>query len=388
MDDAQGRLIIAGGGLSGSLLALALAEARPEVPFLLIESGPTFGGNHIWSFFDPDLDADGQRQMAPLVAARWGAYDVRFPKRRRTLDTAYNSITSERLDREVRRRLRPDQYRLGARIAEAGPDHVRLEDGETLAARAVIDARGAADLSGLDLCWQKFVGREYAFDARHGLARPIVMDATVEQVDGYRFVYCLPLTDRKMLVEDTYYSDSPELDVEALRGRIDTYVRERGWPAARAEREESGVLPVALGGRIESLWDSGPPVPKLGIRGGFFHPTTGYTLPDAVRTASLVARQDRLDSQSLHALLEAEATRLWRERGFYRGLNRMLFRAAEPDERYRVLEHFYRLGRPLVDRFYAGRSGLFDKVRILTGRPPVPVGRALKALRGKGSIPA
>jgi lycopene beta-cyclase len=58
----------------------------------------------------------------------------------------------------------------------------------------------------------------------------------------------------------------------------------------------------------------------------------------------------------------------------------MLYRAAKPEQRYRVLEHFYRLPQPLVGRFYAGRLTFRDKIRVLSGRPPVPVGRALLAL--------
>ena len=49
-------------------------------------------------------------------------------------------------------------------------------------------------------------------------------------------------------------------------------------------------------------------------------------------------------------------------------------------ERYRVLEHFYRLDPDLIARFYAGRSTLADRMKILSGRPPVPVGKALKAM--------
>jgi len=80
--------------------------------------------------------------------------------------------------------------------------------------------------------------------------------------------------------------------------------------------------------------------------------------------------------------MKCEAARLWHARGFYRILNRMLFRAAAPSQRYRILEHFYRLDPDLVARFYAGRSGLRDKLRILSGKPPVPIGRAWAALRG------
>ncbi len=72
----------------------------------------------------------------------------------------------------------------------------------------------------------------------------------------------------------------------------------------------------------------------------------------------------------------------WEERRFYRMLDAMLFRAAEPQARYRVLERFYRLDRRLIGRFYAGKSTMKDKARILIGKPPVPMGRAISAIRG------
>ena len=58
----------------------------------------------------------------------------------------------------------------------------------------------------------------------------------------------------------------------------------------------------------------------------------------------------------------------------------MLF-TAEPDERWRVFKRFYRLPEPLIERFYAGRSSRADSLRVVCGKPPVPIGRALKALR-------
>ena len=62
----------------------------------------------------------------------------------------------------------------------------------------------------------------------------------------------------------------------------------------------------------------------------------------------------------------------------------MLFRAAIPEQRYKVLERFYRLPQPLIERFYAARSTGVDKARILTGRPPVPLGAALKCIAERG----
>ena len=51
----------------------------------------------------------------------------------------------------------------------------------------------------------------------------MVMDASVEQLDGYRFVYLLPFGPRDVFVEDTYYSDSPEVDQPLLQSRIAAY---------------------------------------------------------------------------------------------------------------------------------------------------------------------
>jgi lycopene beta-cyclase len=59
----------------------------------------------------------------------------------------------------------------------------------------------------------------------------------------------------------------------------------------------------------------------------------------------------------------------------------MLFKAAEPMERYRILQRFYRLDPQLIGRFYAGHSTLLDRMRLVSGKPPVPIGRALLAIR-------
>ena len=377
-------LLIAGGGLSGCLAALAMARTRPDVPILLIEEGESFGGNHTWSFFDADIAAEDRWLVEPLIAHHWQGYYVAFPEHSRKFKAGYNSVRSLDLDRLVRETLRPDQYRLGTKVAAVRDNEVLLLGGEKIRADGAIDARGAANLSMLDLGWQKFVGREYRFARPHGLDRPVIMDATVDQLGGYRFVYCLPFSETDMLVEDTYYTDGPELDAAALGERLDAYIARRGWGEAEVLRHEAGVLPVAIGGDFGAFWRvGGARVAKLGLRGGFFHPTTGYTFPDAVRTAMLLTRQRDMNGAALHDMFEREAANNWKRRDFYRTLNTLLFRAADPPERYKVLERFYRLDPALISRFYAGQSTMFDRMRILSGKPPVPVGRAVSALKQK-----
>ncbi len=379
-------LILLGGGLANSLIALRLRALRPELRLLLVEGGPVLGARHTWSFFDTDVSPEQRGWLQPLIVHRWPGYSVRFPGKERRLGTPYQSVTSERLHQVVTAALPPDAVRLNGEAVRSAPDRVVLRSGETLPARAVIDGRGPGPSPALVLAWQKFVGRRLRLAQPHGLSEPVIMDATVPQIDGYRFVYLLPLDERRVLVEDTYYADAPALDAAVLRARIDAYALSRGWRVEAVEEEEEGVLPIALGGDMARFW-AGATTARSGLRAGLFHPTTGYSLPDAAAMAERIAAASDLSADALLALTREHALEAWRARSFYRLLNRLLFRAADPQLRWRVLERFYRLPQPLVERFYAGRTTARDAARILVGKPPVPVRRALAYL-WEGSVKA
>ncbi len=376
-------VLIAGGGLAGGLIALALAEKRPGLDVCIVDPSPSLGGNHIWSFFDPDIAPQDRWLVEPLICHRWDDYEIAFPAHRRKLDTAYNSIESERLDELVRAAVPADRI-IADGVAAISETGVTLASGPTISARHVIDARGAGDLSKIGSGWQKFVGMEIKVPGGHGLTRPIVMDATVDQIDGYRFVYCLPFDAETVFIEDTYYSDSPDLDIPAVRERIIAYAAERGWRTNGGGREENGVLPVVIDGDFKAYWkSSGEGMGKAGARAGLFHATTGYSLPDAVRLAAAMPALVDGSPQAMAASLRKRAFGHWRGQGFYRMLDAMLFRGADPHERYKVLERFYTLNPALIRRFYSGQSTLFDKLRILSGKPPIPIGRAVKAIMGR-----
>jgi lycopene beta-cyclase len=372
---------IVGAGLAGGLIALALARRHPGLDVRLIDEAPLVGGNHLWSFFAHDVAPADRWIVAPLVSHSWPAHEVAFARHQRQLALPYYSIESSRLDAAVRAALPPPALMLDRRVLAVSPTAAVLADGDRVEAGGVIDARGAAHLWHLDLGWQKFLGRELALAAPHGQDLPVIMDATVEQHDGYRFVYLLPFGPERMFVEDTYYADGPSLDVAALRRRIDAYAGAKGWSVASVVREETGVLPVAFGGDFEGYWRAGGRnIAKAGMRAGLFHPLTGYSLPDAVRTAARLAGLRDLGGEALYEATYGQAREAWRSRGFYRLLARLLFRAAAPAERHRVFDRFYRLDRRLISRFYAGQSTMMDKARLLSGKPPVPIGAALAAL--------
>lgn len=373
-------LVLVGGGLANGLIAWRLRQTRPELRIVVLERGTRLGGNHTWSFHGGDLRPAEHRWVSPLVAHSWDSHEVRFPSYRRRLAGAYHSITSERFHDVLSRDL-ADCVRFGTEVARVDGGEVQTEGGEVFRAEAVIDGRGARPTRAIQVAYQKFLGLSVELENDHGLDGPILMDATVEQQDGFRFMYTLPFARRRALVEDTRYSDTAGLDSQAVRAEIRGYCEARGWRLRKIEGDEQGVLPIVLSGNIDALWAEIGDVPVSGMRAGLFHHTTGYSLPEAVRLADDLAQCGRLVSTRLHDRIRIRAGRQWKRQRYFRFLNRMMFRAAEPGARYRILERFYRLPEVLIERFYSARLSWWDRVRILSGKPPVPVRRALRCVR-------
>ena len=282
-----------------------------------------------------------------------------------------------------------DRILLDTCVQDARAREVDLEDGRQLQARCILDGRGWRGPLPVPCGYQKFVGRDVTLRGPHGLNGPILMDATVRQPDAYRFVYVLPWSERSLLIEETDYSDTPAVDVPGARSRIETYATSRGWEIESVQREEIGALPIPLSGAFEHVWPSETAaVPRVGVRAGLFHPTTGYSLPDAARLALRLVRFEPLESEAVYARLRDDARKAWNERGYFRFLNKMMFRAADPKERVRIFERFYGLSEGLIGRFYAARIRWIDRVRLLAGKPPVPLHRALRCVWSSEPPPA
>lgn len=369
-----------GGGLQGVLGALAVLARRPELSVCMIEAEAEIGGNHTWCFHSSDLPVSLAAVVEPLVSRRWSQWQVAFPNLQRTFDKPYAMVTSSgasaavhrAFDRQVKRRLR-----LGTKVRHVGRTGAQLDDGSVVEANVVVDARGPQMLQGA--CgFQKFVGLELELDAPHDLAAPLVIDANVEQRDGFRFFYVLPISPTRVLVEETFFSDESTLDLDGGARSVLRYASRRRRAVERVVREESGVLPLPLVWPPRPVALDGPLV--AGYAGGFFHPTTGYSFPIAARVAEHLASSTEGDVRGggYSALVAAHE----RQARFGVLLNRLLFTATPPHARRNVLERFHRLPDDVVERFYALDLTGADRLRVVCGAPPrgVSLRRALSAV--------
>ncbi|MDZ4660056.1 MAG: lycopene beta-cyclase CrtY [Pseudomonadota bacterium] len=370
--------ILVGAGLANGILALKLHEQKKS--FLLIDDKSSLERSQTWSFHQHDIARTEHQWLTPVITKSWPAHTVRFPKYQKQLNSSYHSITSNNLFAHIQRQLPAKNILLNEKLTKLSRDSVVLSDGQTIKTKNVIDGRGILPSDIKPCGYQKFLGLDIKLKKPHNLSFPILMDATVPQTDGYRFIYVLPWNETTLLVEDTYYSNTSILNSAHIECEIQNYIEKNWGPSESVLRREQAALAIPLTKNLFSYWAKSEGISLIGLRGGFFHPTTGYSLPLALQIAEIITKAPNKEGPQLFDLLRNESMKWQKKCQFYLFLNRMMFGAALPHERINIFERFYQLPEPLIQRFYASRLNKFDQMRILMGRPPVPVVHAIKSI--------
>lgn len=376
-------IVIVGGGLSACLTTYLLKIKNPEIKSLILEAtGPHDHHRQTWSFQTLPANSDPssfgsftspeKSWFKDFIDKSWPGYDVKFPSYQKSFSSPYHSIKSDNFHKKM-------QKALGSSICSyervvAIEDHrVVTEGGKEFFGQIILDARGwptQRNVAG----FQKFVGLNLKLNKAHGITQPLLMDSCVPQEDGFRFFYLLPWSKTEVLVEDTRYSNKGELDDKTIEEEILRYAGKKGWTIDHIDGLERGSLGLPGFHAEEPSAKDG----VLGVRAGFYHPTTGYSFYQAVATAENISRLASKDLKNIPQRLRELAEQTQKDQEFYRRLNNMMFYAAEPSDRYRILERFYEHDADLIARFYAGRTSMKDKMRILSGRPPIPMQKAIK----------
>ena len=278
--------LIVGGGAAGLSLAYHMAQ-EPRLAnkrVLLIEPEAKEQNDRTWSFW-----ADGPGPFDGIVAHEWRKIAFRSPGFEQVIDLGdyrYKTINGLDYYRFVGQALaaRPAQFvRVRGAVAEltntAAGVLARTTDGNRYAARYAFDSR-PPDLMKLRqprkhrYLLQHFVGWEIETDA--DLFDPMTvefMDFRGPQQQQARFMYVLPYSPRKALVEYTLFSETKLLKTEyeaAIRAYIEHTLKLTSY---RVVAEEAGAIPMTdhpLPARV------GRHIINLGTRGGRAKPSTGY----------------------------------------------------------------------------------------------------------------
>lgn len=102
---------------------------------------------------------------------------------------------------------------------------------------------------------------------------PVLMDFRLDQKHGTAFVYIMPFSKRKALVEYTLFTPSllkEQEYVDGLQQYLHTYLQGKAW---KVIDEEFGIIPMT-NHRFKRMDDS---IIHLGTAGGKTKPSSGYT---------------------------------------------------------------------------------------------------------------
>ena len=287
-------VLIAGAGCAGLSLAVYLLDAAPDLEILLLDPRESYVRDRTWCFW-----SGAGHPFEDAVRHTWNRWRVltdRGEVERGSESVAYQCIPADafyelaldRIERAPRARLTRGVSVEGFRQSEDGVTAV-TSAGEFRAARAY-DGRPpeARPVPPGEIHWlQHFVGLEIetagpAFDP--GVAT--LMDFRIMDGSDIRFMYVLPLDERRALVEDTFFGGETRPEAEYVDS-IRRYIRERlgvdDWVESHRER---GAIPMSTVPPPESPMSR---VTPIGVRAGLARPATGYAFLAIQRQSRRIA---------------------------------------------------------------------------------------------------
>jgi len=280
---------IIGAGIAGLTLASRIMQKDAGLKVSVI--GPEDNRNQRLSFW---IDKNNAGNYQPFITHQWHTWSFNHSRSghasHRACHQSYVSLDAKLYKKNLRKQL----FATGCHLQSASVTSIDIERAnnvvymgdEAITAATVIDTR--APCIPETTLKQQFWGSVVDLPRPHGLAAPILMDFQVTPIakDCVTFVYVLPLTSSRLLVEATTFSTRLQAESDYQRCVSDWLLQHFDYPLTiDDDKSESGLLPM---GPVTPL-ESG--IPRCGMAGGAARSSTGYAFQGIERQAALMASQ-------------------------------------------------------------------------------------------------
>ena len=275
--------VIIGGGMSGLSLTKEIISSglTKNKKLLIIEKRDNYYRDKIWSFWNI-MDFNYEK----IKFNSWSSFSISNIAKSLSLEDTYDyiSIDSNLFYLEILDMIENDDNSmmlLNTKVNIINQDDlstsIELSNGSMIKAKYVFDSSydiKSQELGPYDL-YQHFKGVE--IETSKDLFNPnkfTLMDFNTSQKDGLHFIYILPLSKTKALVEATWFSKNILSD-DIYQSYIDNYLEYLGIYDYNTVYEEFGVIPMFITSSNSNKHTDN--IFNIGTKGGLTRSSTGYT---------------------------------------------------------------------------------------------------------------
>ena len=281
--------IICGGGASGLLLSNALLSDKHFIDkkILLIEKESKTDNDKTFGFWN-----DKESVLDNIVFKEWEYAEFRDS----------NSHNSFLLSPYKYKMIKSNEFYLyiGDKISKASnftylnstvneidqvKNTVKTNDGEFSSSIIFSSIYNEVSFKKYPLLKQHFIGwtieiKDESFDDN----KITFMDFSVDQKDEIRFMYILPFSKNKALIEYTLFSSDIISDDEYEK-EIKAYLKKRNILNYSIFEKEKGMIPMTCYPFFENNTDT---YFQIGTAGGWSKPSTGYTIKNSIEKIDII----------------------------------------------------------------------------------------------------
>jgi len=281
--------IICGGGASGLLLSNALLSDKHfnDKKILIIEKDSKIDNDKTFGFWN-----DKESVLDNIVFKEWEYAEF--------IDS--NSHNSFLLSPYKYKMIKSNEFYLyiGDKISKASNftylnstvneidqvnNKVKTNDGEFSSSIIFSSIYNEVSFKKYPLLKQHFIGwtietKNESFDDN----KITFMDFSVDQKDEIRFMYILPFSKNKALIEYTLFSSDIISDDEYEK-EIKAYLKKKNILNYSIVEKEKGMIPMTCYPFFENNTDT---YFQIGTAGGWSKPSTGYTIKNSIEKIDII----------------------------------------------------------------------------------------------------
>ena len=285
-------IAIIGGGNAGLTLAKNLSDHRAAKNIAVIEPTHPREKHANWCSWHHEENLSNYQDAIKGVWDSWSIIDDKTNIKHNSSEYKYACIDSALYLSCIEEKLRTSSIKIirdsveKIKIKKNNKRELQCEN-NTYEALHVYDSRPPEIKD--DSLRQHFLGIEYKLHNNQNIDAPILMDFRVDQACGLHFIYALPFSDNRLLVESTVISRKFN-EKKWYRNQIKQWIKHRNLKVNKIISEEVGAISQ------ERCSHKNKYAKAIGARGGAVRLSSGYAFHNIQEQVKLLANNIASDN--------------------------------------------------------------------------------------------